>query len=212
MSIRSGPAAAALALVLLSACGSAGGSGPTPFAPTGLAARGEAVDGLTVGHRLMEAGEYELALKAYLRAGSEQGATVDVLSAIGSANLRLGRLGQAERILRRAVEVDDRFVPAWNNLGVVLLERGATGEASEMFRRAFALDGGRTPEIRDNLRLALAKLDATDYDAATEADDLRLLRRGPGEYLLLTAPGATPAVLSGGTDSDTGTTGDDDRQ
>ena len=48
----------------------------------------------------------------------------DVLSAIGSANLALGRLGQAEQILRRALEMDPTFVPALNNLGVVLMERG----------------------------------------------------------------------------------------
>ena len=72
--------------------------------PYGVDARGEAVDGLLVGHRLMEAGEYELALKAYYRAAAEQGINVDVLSAIGSANLALGRLGQAETLLRRAVE------------------------------------------------------------------------------------------------------------
>ena len=43
----------------------------------------------------MEAGEYELALKAYYRAGSEIGINSDVLSAIGSADLKLGRLNQA---------------------------------------------------------------------------------------------------------------------
>jgi hypothetical protein len=36
----------------------------------------------------MAAGEYELALKAYLRAAAEHGLNVDTLSAIGSANLR----------------------------------------------------------------------------------------------------------------------------
>ena len=202
------PGFAALALLALAACDPAGGVGTSPFPPSGPAGTGPSVDGLTVGHRLMAAGEYELALKAYLRAGAEQGATVDVLSAIGSANLRLGRLGQAEEILRRAVRVDERFVPAWNNLGVVLMERGQVGEASEVFRRAFALDGGRSPEIRQNLRLALAKLEASDYDAPTETEDLRLLRRGPGEYLLLTTPGDVPDLLLG----NTGPTGDDGSQ
>ena len=42
---------------------------------------------MTVGHRLMEAGEPELALKAYLRGAGETGINADVLSAIGSANL-----------------------------------------------------------------------------------------------------------------------------
>ena len=77
----------------------------------GVDARGEGVDGMTVGHRLMEAGEPELALKAYLRGAGETGINADVLSSIGSANLQLGRLGQAETILRRALELDPTSSP-----------------------------------------------------------------------------------------------------
>lgn len=170
------------------ACDNSGGlrqSPDSPFAPTGAAA-GDYVDGLTVGHRLMEAGEYELALKAYLRAASEQGINVDVLSAIGSANLQLGRLGQAEQILRRATEMDETFPPAWNNLGVVLMEQGQFGEASRVFRLAFALDSGQSAEIRENLRLALANLGDPEYSPKTE--EFRLVRRGPGYYRILATP------------------------
>lgn len=169
----------------LGACGANGtlGNAPDgPFAPQGRA-DGDYVDGLTVGHRLMEAGEYELALEAYFRAASERGINVDVLSAIGSANLQLGRLGQAEQILRRATELDETFPPAWNNLGVVLMERGEYGEASRVFRLAFALDSGKSAEIRENLRLALAKLDNPTYSAPKE--EFRLVRRGPGVYRIL---------------------------
>lgn len=157
------------------------------YAPSGRVAGGEAVDGLTVGHRLMAAGEYELALKAYYRAAGTRGASVDVLSAIGSANLRLGRLGQAEQMLRRAIEVDGTFVPAWNNLGVVLMEQGKAAEASEVFKRAFALDSGQSDEIRENLRRALAKLQNPGYDEDNN-NQYKLVRRGNGQFLLLTTP------------------------
>jgi Flp pilus assembly protein TadD len=173
------------ALAILAACDTTGGlrqADDSPFAPTG-SGQAEYVDGLIVGHRLMEFGEYELALKAYLRAAAKQGINVDVLSAIGSANLQLGRLNQAEQILRRATEVDETFPPAWNNLGVVLMERGHYGEASRVFRLAFALDSGRSAEIRDNLRLALAKLGNPDYSAPQ--NEFRLVRRGPGYYRIL---------------------------
>ena len=172
-------------LLALSACDNAGTlrqEDDSPFAPTGVA-DGQYVDGLIVGHRLIEAREYELALDAYFRAAAEQGINVDVLSAIGSANLQLGRLGQAEQILRRATELDETFPPAWNNLGVVLMERGQYGEASRVFRLAFALDSGRSAEIRENLRLALAKLDNPTYSAPDE--EFRLVRRGPGFYGIL---------------------------
>lgn len=174
------------ASALLAAC-DAGGLRPleegSPYAPAGVA-KGESVDGLIVGHRLMEAGEYELALKAYLRAAGEQGVNADVLSALGSANLRLGRLGQAERLLRQAVKVDEKFVPAWNNLGVVLMERGQIGEASRIFRIAFALDSGKSADIRENLRLSLAKLENPGY-LEPENNEFALVRRGSGTYLLL---------------------------
>ena len=173
---------------LLAACQSTGGLSPSkgasPYAP-GTARGEDSVDGLIVGHRLMAAGEYELALKAYYRGAAEHGATVDVLSAIGSANLHLGRLGQAERLLRQALDVDETFVPAWNNLGVVLMEKGEVAEASRVFKTAFALDSGQSDEIRNNLRLALAKLENPTYDAP-DTSKFSLVRRGHGQYLLLT--------------------------
>ena len=182
---------AGLSALALAACDTAGGLGASDsggFAPTGRPQSEKSVDGLTVGHRLMAAGEYELALKAYLRAASEQGSNVDVLSAIGSANLALGRLGQAEEILRRATEVDETFPPAWNNLGVALMEQNKYGEASRVFKIAFALDSGQSAEIRENLTKALAKLEDPEY---SPPDEFRLVRRGPGFYQLLDT-GETP--------------------
>jgi len=173
------------ATLALSACehglGNRGGDG---YAPDALPAGSESVDGLIVGHRLMAAGEYELALKAYTRAAAEHGITVDVLSAMGSADLQLGRLGQAETLLRQAVEKDATFVPAWNNLGVVLMDKGEAAEAARVFRIAFGLDRGETDSIRQNLTLALAKVENISYDAPDEAA-FALMRRGQGDYLLL---------------------------
>jgi tetratricopeptide (TPR) repeat protein len=168
----------------LAACGNTGGVERN--VPFGADRRGEGVDGLLVGHRLMAAGEYELALKAYYRATAEQGVNVDVLSAIGSANLALGRLGQAEQILRRAVEEDPTFVPALNNLGVVLMERGKFGEARVIFQQAFALDSGQSDAIRENLRLAIAKTEGVVYSDPQEEPTMSLVRRGQGQYELLT--------------------------
>jgi tetratricopeptide (TPR) repeat protein len=155
--------------------------------PYGVDTRGKGVDGLTVGHRLMEAGEHELALKAYLRGAGETGINVDVLSAIGSANLALGRLGQAEKILARALELDPNFVPALNNMGVVMMENGKTGEARVYFQKAFALDSGETDSIRENLMLAIAQSEANVYDPDQEQQDggFRLVRQEKGKFVLL---------------------------
>jgi len=177
---------AGLAVSMLAACDPAGGlrqSAGSPFAPEGVAQDEQSVDGLIVGHRLMAAGQYELALDAYYRAAGEQGINADVLSAIGSADLKLGRLGQAEQILRRATELDEKFPAAWNNLGVVLMEEHPFGEAARVFKLAFALDSGQSAEIRENLRLALAKLNDPAY--SEPESEFRLVRRGPGYYRLL---------------------------
>ncbi|MGL4311435.1 MAG: tetratricopeptide repeat protein [Paracoccaceae bacterium] len=178
-----------LAAGFLAACQSlapAGTAAENPYAPSGPG-QGEFVDGLEVGHRLMAAGEYELALKAYLRGAGEHGVNADVLSALGSANLRLGRLGQAEQLLRQAIEADQKFVPAWNNLGVVLMEQGKAGEAKEVFRTAYALDSGESDSIRENLRLAIAKVENPEYVAPND-NNFSLVRRGRGQYQLLSTP------------------------
>jgi tetratricopeptide (TPR) repeat protein len=171
-------------ILVLAAC-TAGGLGARddgPFAPP-VDPSGEAVDGLVVGHRLMDAGQYQLALEAFTRAAGDRGLTPDVLVALGSANLALGRLGQAETLLRRAVEAEPDWPEAWNNLGVVLIERGNLAEAEQVFRRAFALDNGQSDSIRDNLRLALAKRAESSYDAETE-QDYKLVRRGSSSFVI----------------------------
>ena len=169
-------------IALLSAC-SGGAEGDGVFAP-GVAGESD-IDGLTVGHRLMAAGEYDLALQAYTRAAGQQGLTIDTLSALGSANLRLGRLGQAERLMRRAVETDPAFPAAWNNLGVILMEQDRAAEASEMFRRAYATDNGNSDQIRDNLRAALAIVENQGYAGEQEDEQFQLIRRGAGDYVIL---------------------------
>ncbi|MFZ7092954.1 tetratricopeptide repeat protein [Primorskyibacter sp. 2E233] len=174
-----------LTLIALAACSTGGQteSGANPYAPA-LDPRGEAVDGLLVGHRLMDAGEHELALEAYTRAAGTRGLTAEVLTALGSANLALGRLNQSEKLLRRAIEVEGDWPEAWNNLGVVLIERGKIAEAVEVFRRAYALDNGQSDSIRDNLRLALAKMEKSSYGEDLE-QEYKLVRRGSSVYLIL---------------------------
>jgi tetratricopeptide (TPR) repeat protein len=185
-SFLSGPALLVALLPAMAAC-SAGGltrSGNGDIAP-GIDSRRDSEDGLIVGHRLMEAGQYELALRAYYRAAGKDGLNVDILSALGSANLKLGRLGQAEQLLRRALDEDPTFVPALNNLGCVLMEKGQAGEARVVFQQAYALDSGDSDSIRENLRLAIAQSESALYDTPKEKPAFNLVRRGQGRFVLL---------------------------
>jgi Tfp pilus assembly protein PilF len=92
-------------------------------------------------------------------------------------------LGQAETVLRRAVERDPTQPEIWNNLGVVLMERGKNADATQIFRKAFALDNGESVSIRDNLRLALEKTDNSDI-SLPDTNDYKLVRRGSADYVI----------------------------
>ncbi|MEM7241035.1 MAG: tetratricopeptide repeat protein [Pseudomonadota bacterium] len=151
----------------------------------------EAVDGLVVGHRLMAAGEYELALDAYERAAVAKGWNADVMSAMGSANLRLGRIREAENLLRAAVKEDDRFAAAWNNLGIVLVTQGHLREAENTFKLAFALTSGKSDEIKSNLIKTMEKIAENSYKSSQERE-FELVRRGNGRFLLLKTPENEP--------------------
>ena len=189
MIFKSGFGAASFAaLLILAGCNSSNfqlgdGERVGPSAPLGTP-RGQSVDGMTVGDRLMEAGEYELAINAYRRSAAEEGIVAETLSAMGSANLRLGRLHQAKTLLDRALELDDQSVSAWNNLGVVLMNLNEANQARAAFRVAFGLDNGDSDLIRENLILA-EKLIREQAIAEGDLADFRLVRYGNGQYYLV---------------------------
>jgi Flp pilus assembly protein TadD len=178
---------AALLCTILSACAEQSALDDL-FAPgVDRGAEGD-VDQLLVGQRLVEAGEYDSAIKAYSRAAVSQGMSAPVLAGIGTASIGLGRLHTAEDHLRRAIDIDEDEPEYWNNLGVTLIERGNAAEAEQMFRRAYALDNGQSDAIRDNLRLALEKIENPGYSAEQQQEDYKLVRRGSHDYKLHTFP------------------------
>lgn len=180
-------------IVLLAACQ----SGLSPRAPLledplsapGVAKGSDVVDPLIVGDRLLAAGEAELALESYVRAAAETGLTPDIGGAMAAANIRLGRLGQAERLLRDVVASEPQNGEAWNDLGVALLEQGKAGEAVRVFETAFALQP--SPEILANLRVAGSKIETAGY-GDPETDAFTLTRQDTGVYNLNSPNGQNP--------------------
>lgn len=181
-------AMALLGIMALSGCAQAlGARGDDVFAP-GVDRMATPEDGVEVGHRLINAGEYELALKSFSRAALDRGETdAEILLGMGTANLGLGRLNQAERLLRIALEKEGDWPELHNNLGVVMMEKGEPREAARIFHRAYALDNGDSDEIRDNLRLALSRTRSPDT-VPDEDNDYKLVRRGTGDYLIRRTP------------------------
>jgi Flp pilus assembly protein TadD len=170
----------------LAACSTGGFSASEGqvYAP-GVDLQAETVDQVETGHRLLAAGQYELAISAFNRAALDRGKIDgEILSGLGSANLGLGRLGQAETLMRRVVKEEDALPEDWNNLGVILMEAGKTQEAVEVFRRAFAMDNGESVAIRDNLRLAIEKSEISATDTVSSEGNYKLVRHGSSEFVI----------------------------
>jgi tetratricopeptide (TPR) repeat protein len=128
------------------------------------------------------AGQPEAALDSYaeaLRRGIEGAEEVHLnRGVIYSDDLASG--DQAEAELRRALEINPRYLPAWLNLGNLHEDRGDRGAARAAYEQALAIDPGDT--------VALARL----------AGVAALI--GPGDPLLqrvraaIAAPGIEPAA------------------
>lgn len=135
------------------------------FAPQ-IDPKGNGVDALVVGERLMNAGEYQLALDAFVRAAGTQGFTPEILSAMGVANYRLGRIDQSLSLFKRALDQEPEWAGLLNNYGTVLMASGDYAQAVEVFKKAVALDNGENDSIRKNLAQAVEKYETSLYSQA----------------------------------------------
>lgn len=77
--------------------------------------------------------------------------------ALGSAYFRLERLGDADREFRAAVAVEPRFGEAHSNLALVCLLTGRAAEAQEHVRIAEEAKFKVNPELKRQIREAVAK-------------------------------------------------------
>jgi tetratricopeptide (TPR) repeat protein len=60
--------------------------------------------------------------------------------ALGFANFRLDKNEEAERALRKAIELDPKFAPAFAYLGLIRAKTGAYGEAISLYESALRAD------------------------------------------------------------------------
>jgi tetratricopeptide (TPR) repeat protein len=60
--------------------------------------------------------------------------------ALGFANFRLDKNEEAERALRKAIELDPKFAPAFAYLGLIRAKTGAYGEAITLYENALRAD------------------------------------------------------------------------
>ena len=69
---------------------------------------------------------------------------------VGTSYMRQSRWAFAEQWFRRAVDLDDNFAPAWNNLGWCYQQEGRNDEAKAMFHKAADL-APTMAEVKNNL-------------------------------------------------------------
>ncbi|MBM2574852.1 tetratricopeptide repeat protein [Jannaschia sp. Os4] len=146
--------------------------------PTGPRARAA----LDRSEELMMIGRAEAALEHATRAAGHAGLTPEVVRAMARANVGLGRLGQAERLLRPLAESAPGDAAVQSEFGRVLLALDRPAEASRVLRLAFALDPEDTL-ARDGLSESLARLGEPGYDAGHN-EAFTLGHEGGGLYVL----------------------------
>jgi tetratricopeptide (TPR) repeat protein len=104
-----------------------------------------------------EAERWKAALENYRGALRIRPTYFEALLGAGEANARLNDPGEAEKLLRQAVEADPKNADAANQLGLVLAGQGRAGEAKEWFQRAISLDRQHAGAI-NNLGVLYLKL------------------------------------------------------
>ena len=179
-----GALAAAASAVLLSGCGAevaqradlhVGTLAADATGPRARAAIGRSADAL-------DEGRGEAALDHALRAAGHAGLTPEVVLSMARANVALGRLGQAERLLRPLAEARPADAAVQSEFGRLLLAMNRPAEAARVLRLAFSLDPDDAL-ARDGLSESLARLDATGYDPSHE-NAFTLGHEGGGLYVL----------------------------
>ena len=132
----------------------------------------EALNGLGVAYS--GAGRYADAIQAFKKVlaldptnglAYQNLASMVLRQALASTNAgdRRGKLQEAERFARQAIDTDPSLPKAHTTLGVVLAESGRKGEAIDSWKRAVALDGGEFDALYN---LTILLLEAGQIDDA----------------------------------------------
>lgn len=141
---------------------------------------------LTLGNRLLAAGEPDLAMKAFLRSMSVDGITAPALTGAGIAYEQQGLLTAARQYFEQASQMAPNSMIAHNNLGVVLFKLKEYYLARNEFRSAFALSNGTSEMAERNLNRTEAMIAAMETIPETDlAISHGVISLGGGEYRLV---------------------------
>jgi len=160
--------------------------GATPGAAVREAPAGQTNSYLSLGRRLLVAGEPDLAMKAFLTSMSAEGISAEAMTGAGIAAQQQGLLTSARRYFEQARELAPESVIAHNNLGVVLYKMKEYYPARNEFRRAYALSSGKSEMAERNLNRAEATIARMEKVTKTDpAISHEVIRLGTSEFRLM---------------------------
>lgn len=170
-------------------------------APTPVPESTPEVSYIEIGRRLLAAGEYETAIKAFMRSVRIEGVSAAAMTGAGVAAEQLGRVREARGYFEAAVELDPNSILARNNLGVALYKLGDYHNARAAFEAAFALSDGANEVAAQNLALVTHKIAAIEGEGPVHVDlGYEVVRTGSSVYSLTPSgerPRETPEAQGG---------------
>jgi len=91
--------------------------------------------------------QLDAAVDAMTHANQIDPADLDNLRNLGTAELQLQRMDEAERAFKAITVQNDRYSAAWNGLGLVSIQRGDASTARQDFERAIAVGPGEVEPL-----------------------------------------------------------------
>jgi len=91
--------------------------------------------------------QLDAAVDAMMHANQIDPADLDNLRNLGTAELQLQRVDEAERAFKAITVQNDRYSAAWNGLGLVSIQRGDASTARQDFERAIAVGPGEVEPL-----------------------------------------------------------------
>ncbi|MGH9432567.1 MAG: sulfatase-like hydrolase/transferase [Terriglobia bacterium] len=119
------------------------------------------------------------AIQAMSRANQINPTRLDNLRNLGTAELELGRVDDAEKAFKAIILQNDRYSAAWNGLGLVAIQRGEAGTALQDFRKAVATGPN---EVEPLLNLGLLCKKTGDNAQAIHYFEMFLAKAPKAQY------------------------------
>jgi len=126
--------------------------------------------------------ELDKAVDLMSRANQINPTDLDNLRNLGTGQLQLGRVDEAEKSFRAIVLQNDRYGAAYNGLGLVAIQRGDADAARRDFEKAFALD---STEVEPLLNLGVLYDKAGNKPLALRYYQQFLEKASPKDYSAL---------------------------